>query len=78
METQIEDMLPVELDIRQKKNMPSLGMVLVIDKSGSMSQGQFGISKMELAKEAAIRSVEALRESDMLGVIAFRQSDLHY
>ncbi|MCR4436779.1 MAG: VWA domain-containing protein [Clostridiales bacterium] len=69
--TVLEKVLPVNMDIKPKQEDPNLGLVLVIDKSGSMSEGQYGIAKIELAKEAAIRSTEALKSSDMLGVIAF-------
>lgn len=69
--TVLEKVLPVNMDIKPKEEYPNLGLVLVIDKSGSMSQGQYGISKVELAKEAAIRSVEVLNKNDMIGVIAF-------
>lgn len=69
--TVLEKVLPVNMDIKPKEEMPSLGLVLVIDKSGSMSTGQYGVSKVELAKEAAIRSTEVLNKQDMIGVIAF-------
>lgn len=69
--TPIEEMLPVSLDVRQKKHFPSLAMVLVIDKSGSMAEIQNGRSKMELAMEAASTAVEFLTERDSVGVIAF-------
>lgn len=64
--TTIEKILPVNMDIKGKKKMPSLGLVIVMDRSGSMS-GQ----KLTLAKEAAARSVELLRKEDTLGFIAF-------
>ena len=54
-----------------EKEIPSLALVLVIDKSGSMADNQYGISKMDLAKEAAIRSVDALKETDFIGVVGF-------
>jgi len=69
--TPLEKVLPVNMDIKPKEELPNLGLVLVIDKSGSMTEGQYGISKLELAKEAAIRSTEVLRKEDMIGVIAF-------
>jgi len=69
--TLLETVLPVEMDITRKEEKPSLGLVLVIDKSGSMADGEYGISKLELAKEAAIRAAEVLEDSDWLGVIAF-------
>ncbi|MFM1650616.1 VWA domain-containing protein [Brevibacillus sp. B_LB10_24] len=69
--TPIEEALPVYMDLRGKEKLPSLGLVLVIDKSGSMDAGMGGYNKMELAKEAAIRSTEMLNEKDQIGVVAF-------
>ena len=64
--TPIEEVLPVRTDTEKKKENPSLAMVLVIDKSGSM-----GGIKIELAKEAARATVELLGPRDKIGVIAF-------
>ncbi|MGM7680524.1 VWA domain-containing protein [Cytobacillus sp. Hm23] len=64
--TPIEDILPVDMELKGKQEMPSLGMVIVLDRSGSMSG-----YKMDLAKEAAARTVELLRDKDTLGFIAF-------
>ena len=64
--TPIETLLPVDMEVKGKHELPSLGLIIVMDRSGSMA-GQ----KMELAKEAAARSVELLREDDVVGVIAF-------
>ncbi|MFD1031135.1 VWA domain-containing protein [Metaplanococcus flavidus] len=64
--TPIEELLPVAMEVTGKHELPSLGLLIVMDRSGSMA-GQ----KMELAKEAAARSVELLREDDVVGVIAF-------
>lgn len=69
--TVLEEVLPVNMDIKPREEEPNLALILVIDKSGSMSGGDYGISKMELAREAAIRSTEVLNEDDMIGVIAF-------
>jgi Mg-chelatase subunit ChlD len=69
--TTLEKILPVNMDIKPKEEEPNLALMLVIDKSGSMSGGDFGISKMELAREAAIRSTEVLKQKDMIGVIGF-------
>lgn len=70
-QTKLEEMLPVNIDVKPKEEKPNLGLVLVIDKSGSMTEGQYGVSKLELAKEAAIRSTDVLEPKDQLGVIAF-------
>jgi Ca-activated chloride channel homolog len=64
--TPIERLLPIDMDVKGKKELPSLGMVIVLDRSGSMN-GQ----KIALAKEAAARTVSLLRDKDTLGVIAF-------
>ena len=64
--TPIEEILPVRTDTEKKKETPSLAMVLVIDKSGSM-----GGIKIELAKVAARSTVELLGRRDKIAVIAF-------
>src|SRR5439155_14570561 len=63
--TTLEEILPVRSDFEKEKEKPSLAMVLVIDKSGSM-----GGTKMELAKDAAKGAVELLGPNDKVGVIA--------
>nr|WP_233711364.1 VWA domain-containing protein [Lederbergia citrisecunda] len=64
--TPIEELLPVEMEVKGKQELPSLGLIIVLDRSGSM-EGE----KLSLAKEAAARSVELLREKDTLGFFAF-------
>jgi uncharacterized membrane protein len=62
----LEEILPVRSDFEKEKEKPSLGMVLVIDKSGSMSG-----DKIEMAKTAARSAVELLGSNDKVGVVAF-------
>ena len=62
----LEEVLPVRSDFEKEKENPSLGMVLVIDKSGSMSG-----EKIEMAKSAARSAVDLLGRRDYIGVIAF-------
>lgn len=69
--SRLEDMLPVTIDVRNKLDLPSLALMLVIDKSGSMTDGMFGTTRLELAKEAAMRAAEVLTPNDQVGVIAF-------
>jgi Ca-activated chloride channel family protein len=64
--TPIEEVLPVRCDFEKEQENPSLGLVLVIDRSGSMSG-----NKMELAKDAAKAAVELLSPRDYVGVVAF-------
>ncbi|MCS7468539.1 VWA domain-containing protein [Stieleria sp. ICT_E10.1] len=64
--TQVEEILPVRSNFEKEREKPSLAMMLVIDKSGSM-----GGQKIELAKDAARAAVELLGPRDSIGVIAF-------
>lgn len=62
----IEEVLPVRCDFEKEQEKPSLGMVLVLDRSGSMD-GQ----KLEMARTAARSAVELLGERDQAAVVAF-------
>ncbi len=64
--TVLEEILPVRSDFEKEKDKPSLAMILVVDRSGSMA-GQ----KLEMAKEAAKAAVELLGPKDQVGVICF-------
>jgi Ca-activated chloride channel homolog len=64
--TTLEEILPVRSDFEKEKEKPSLAMVLVIDKSGSMSG-----DKIEMAKSAAQSAVELLGRRDQAAVLAF-------
>jgi uncharacterized membrane protein len=64
--TAMEEMLPVRFDVEKKKDTPSLALLLIIDKSGSM-----GGLKMDLTKQAARAAVNLLGPQDQAGVIVF-------
>ena len=59
-------MLPVRLDIPERREEATLALALVIDRSGSMAG-----PKMELTKEAARATAEALPAADQIAVIVF-------
>lgn len=67
----LETMLPVTIDVKNKMELPATALLLIIDKSGSMTAGQYGVTRLEVAKEAACRAAEVLTEQDSIGVIAF-------
>jgi Mg-chelatase subunit ChlD len=69
--TPLEEILPVDMEMKVKGKAPNLGLMLVIDKSGSMEGGQYGLRKINIAKEAAIKAVHSLKSKDQIGVIAF-------
>jgi Mg-chelatase subunit ChlD/uncharacterized membrane protein len=62
----LEGLLPLRFDAQKRREEPSLGLVLLIDRSGSMAG-----EKIELAKEAAKATAEALGPQDLIGVVAF-------
>jgi uncharacterized membrane protein len=64
--TPVEEVLPLVSRFEKDKEKPSLAMVLVLDKSGSMS-GQ----PLELARQAAKSAAELLGNQDQIAVIAF-------
>jgi len=64
--TPVEEILPVRMPIEKDLEKTNLALVLVIDKSGSMSG-----AKVELAKESAIATAEVLQPRDQIGVVAF-------
>ena len=70
-QTLLEEMLPVRCRMKGNKKQPNLGLILSIDASGSMEDESAGIKKIELAKEAARRTVEILEPEDYLGILAF-------
>lgn len=68
----IADVLPIELHRKDKQERPDIGLVLVIDHSGSMSEsGGGGMTKLDLAKEAVYQATLGLEENDQIGVVVF-------
>ena len=63
----IEEILPVKYSGERQREQPTLALVLVIDKSGSMSSED----RLELVKEAARVTARTLDPSDEIGVVAF-------
>jgi len=68
-DTPIEEALPVEMSVRKKKILPSLSVVIIMDKSGSMSMPEDGRTKIELANDAAAAVVKLLQPIDQIGII---------
>jgi Mg-chelatase subunit ChlD len=64
--TTIERILPVRMDSEKRRDEPGVAMVLIIDRSGSMT----GLP-LEMAKSAAKATADTLSSDDMLEVIAF-------
>ncbi|RMH11057.1 MAG: VWA domain-containing protein [Gammaproteobacteria bacterium] len=65
--------LPVSCQIPSQTILPSGALVLVIDRSGSMSSPVGGTNRtqQELANEAAVLALNTLYPQDLVGVVAF-------
>jgi Ca-activated chloride channel family protein len=71
--TTLERILPVRMDAERRKEMPSVAMVLVIDRSGSMT----GLP-VEMAKAACKATVSTLQGDDLIEVVAFDSDPTRY
>ena len=64
--TRLATILPLRLDVPDRQEEASLALALVIDKSGSMAG-----EKLDLTKQAARATAEALPPSDQIAVVVF-------
>lgn len=64
----IADVLPVDLNVRQRQDFPSTTVYIVMDTSGSMMMTEGGVTKLQLAAMAAIETLKLLSPQDYLGV----------
>lgn len=64
--SRVEAILPVRLDLPERREEATLALALVIDKSGSMTG-----PKMDLTKEAARATAETLPPDDQIAVVVF-------
>jgi uncharacterized membrane protein/secreted protein with Ig-like and vWFA domain len=70
--TGVEEALPVNMELKNKRYFPSLSLAIVMDKSGSMGElVAGGVSKMDLANTAAAEALNLLNDDDLGLVIAF-------
>ena len=79
--TPLEKLLPVDMDVPTKMSIPSLCLVMVIDKSdsmgGSLSETRSSATleerttKLEVAKIAAFSAMKLLNPFDQVGLLAF-------
>lgn len=72
-DTVLETVLPVDMELRSFNEMPSMAMVMIIDRSGSMSGSVDGmrISNLDMAVRAAEVAVDHLSDTDYVGILTF-------
>ncbi len=66
--TPIADVLPVDLNIRQRKTFPNCSVCIMCDTSGSMGMIEDGAPKVRLAARAAEETVKLLSPNDRVAV----------
>ena len=70
--TPVEEALPVTMEVKQKVEIPSLAVVLSVDRSGSMAMStDEKVTKLDLAKEASHLVVDLLDERNEVGVMSW-------
>src|SRR5579864_5079438 len=71
--TPLDDTLPVRSSVRSHADQGRVGLLLVIDTSGSMADDPYqeGTSKLEMAKQAALLAAQQLSARDQLGILNF-------
>src|SRR5216117_4074087 len=70
--TPIEEALPVTMEVKQKIEIPSLAVVLSIDRSGSMAMTTDDkATKLDIAKEASHLVVDLLDDRNEVGVMSW-------
>lgn len=76
--TPLERAMPVTVKVVDGQRRPSVAVLIVMDKSGSMSYDPRAgdTSKLDLAKDGVVTAASALTEGDRLGVIAFNDEPI--
>ncbi len=70
----LEVMLPVHSQRPEELAFPTLSLIIILDKSGSMravQPGLGGLTSMDVAKQAAYGVIELLLSEERLGIVAF-------
>jgi len=68
--TPVEQMLPVRMEHDHRQDLPSVALLIVLDRSGSMSAMVQGQTKMALANQGAALALNVLQPRDYFGVLA--------
>ncbi len=68
--TPIEQMLPVRMEHDDRQDVPSVALLVVLDRSGSMTALVQGQTKISLADMGAVFAMNVLQPKDYFGVLA--------
>lgn len=68
--TPVAAMLPVRIERQEREETPVAALLVILDRSGSMSAMAGGQTKMSLANDGASLALEVLQARDLFGVFA--------
>ncbi len=68
--TPVEQMLPVRMEHNDRQELPTVALLIVLDRSGSMTAQVAGQTKMSLANQGAALALNVLSPRDYFGVFA--------
>jgi Ca-activated chloride channel family protein len=68
--TPIEQMLPVRMEHDDRQETPTVALLVVLDRSGSMAAQAAGQTKISLADRGAVYALNVLQPKDLFGVFA--------
>ncbi|MEA3186530.1 MAG: hypothetical protein QOD99_360 [Chthoniobacter sp.] len=68
--TAVEQMLPVRMEHEDREETPTVAMLIVLDRSGSMAASAGGQTKISLADQGAVQALNVLGQKDLFGVLA--------
>ena len=66
----VEQMLPVRMEHSDRQELPTVALLIVLDRSGSMTAQVAGQTKMSLANQGAALALNVLGPRDYFGVLA--------
>ncbi|MDQ3624571.1 MAG: VWA domain-containing protein, partial [Verrucomicrobiota bacterium] len=68
--TPVEQLLPVRMEHEDRQETPGVALLVVLDRSGSMTAQVQGQTKMSLANQGAVLALNVLQPKDYFGVTA--------
>ncbi len=68
--TPVEQMLPVRMEHNDREELPTVALMIVLDRSGSMTAQVGGQTKISLANQGAALALNVLGARDYFGVLA--------
>jgi uncharacterized membrane protein len=68
--TPIEQILPVRMEHDDRQETPSVALLVVLDRSGSMAAPVQGRTKISLADQGVVLAMDVLKDNDYFGLFA--------